>query len=208
MKLGFSLFLGFILTQSVFADVDTTKVIRLANKIKVSAVNTEASASDVRKAEEMLEDVVELLSKDDSGENQSEFSVCFEFVNSKYYTGFNQSEAASKATAVCKSGPELDVLKFLYEKQYTGFNASPAMDAAAKAATRKLRGKMDLVKFIYEKLYTGFNATEAATKAATLATSVPKRDGLECVKRVFQAHYSGFNSAVAVDQAVTACSAN
>lgn len=206
MRLGLSLFLGLVLTQTAFSAVDTSKVIRLANQVKASAINTEASASDVRKAEDMLSDVIELLAG--GGETQSEFTICFEYVNSKYYTGFNQSEAATKATAVCKSGPEMDVLKFLFEKSYTGFNAFAAMDSAAKGATRKLRGKIEIVKFIYEKLYTGFNASEAAAKSASLAAMVSKRNGLDCVKRLYQVSYTGFNSASAIEQAVTACAAN
>lgn len=199
-----------IAVQVVFAiEGDVSKVVKLANTVKSVAFASEASQENIDEAEAKLREVIELLTSQSSssgrgGSSQGEFGSCYDFAYQKYYISLSSSNAADKASAVCKVGIDLEVAKFLYEKYYISLSAVNAMDKAAKGAEKGSRGKLQMIKYMYEKYYISLNSANAADKAVEGASKL-KKNGQGCIEKLYASYYVSQSAANAMNSAVTSC---
>lgn len=196
------------LSQTIFAaQGEVSTLIKLSNTVKSLALTTEASQEDIDSAETKLREAIELLASDSSsssGGQGAEFGACYDFAFQKYSQGFAATTAASKATAACKQGLELEVAEFLYSKYSQGFAATTAMDKTAAAATKNMRNKLGILKFAYEKYSQGYAATTAADKAVQVAASLGK-NSLVCVEKLYASYSQGYAATTAMDKAAEGC---
>lgn len=79
------------------------------------AITSEASQASIDEAEEKLRDVIELLTADsnDSDSPDSNFEACYDYAYQKYYSQLSSTNAADKASALCKGKMDMEVVKFL-----------------------------------------------------------------------------------------------
>lgn len=177
------------------------RVSRLARRVEIEVIDSEASNVELRRAQLKLTEILNSLT---NGGN-SDYATCVDFVLPIYERSYSSSTAIRRTKELCTRVSDSSVLKFLYEKLTVSYSDSTALTRAADYSDQRMFGKSSILAFAYDKHSSQY------TMSSSIRKSVDNARGLEvgsinCLRRFYATHSRSYSSSRAMDKTVETCS--
>jgi hypothetical protein len=177
------------------------RVSRLARRVEVEVMDTDASNVELRRAQLKLKEVLNSLI---NGGN-SDYTSCVDFALPIFERQYTSTTAIRKTKELCTTVSDSNVLRFFYEILSATYTDTTALKKAGEYTNQSMFGKKLILEFAYDKHSSMYTTSTALRKSVENAREL-EIGSISCLRRFYDTHSRSYSSSRAMDKTVETCS--